>query len=131
MGLGRINSVFSYELHRNLDRKNGESTSCSPKFFELDHYGITEQTIESLESFGDNLNEFNDLPGNADVFVVKNESDGLYYLEDFDEDGMTEQEVAQLESSYAQCIEGMDESLMALREFFPLADDSELNTGDY
>ena len=131
VGLGRNNSVFSYELHRNLDRKNGASTSCSPKFSELDHYGIAQQTIESLESFGNNLNEFNDLPGNADVFVVKNESDGLYYLEDFDEDGMTEQEVAQLESSYAQCIEGMDESLMALREFFPLADNSELNTGDY
>jgi hypothetical protein len=131
VGLGRKNREFHYELHKYLQRKNGESTDCSEKFFELDHYEIAERTITETESFGLNLYEFDNLPGNADFFVVKNDSDGLYYLEDFDEDGMTEEEVAQLESSYAQCIEGMDESISLLREIFPEVDDSELSTGDY
>ena len=112
-------------------QKNGQSKDCSEKFFELDHYEIARRTITETESYGFNLYEFDNLPGNADVFVVKNDSDGLYYLEDFDEVGMTEQDVKQLESSYAECIEGMDESLSLLREFFPQVDDSELSTGDY
>lgn len=131
VGLGKENRAFRYELHKYLLQKNGESKDCSEKFFELDHYEIAERVITEAESFGFNLYEFDNLPGNADVFVVKNDSDGLYYLEDFDEDGMTEQEVTQLESSYAECSEGMNESLTLLREFFPQVDDSELSTGDY
>jgi hypothetical protein len=146
VGLGRKNRSFNFELHRYLQcRTTNDSTNkglrefdknasidCSEKFFELDHHKIAKRTLSATENLGENYFEYDNLPGNADVIVTLNEDDGLFYLDDFeDEEGMTEEEVKELEENYANYREWIDDCIHVLREIFPKIDDWDLNTGDY
>ncbi len=146
VGLGRKNRSFKFELHRYLhshttndsenkglrDFDRNTSTDCSEKFFELDHHRIAERTISATEELGEHYFEYHSLPGNADVMVTLSEDDGLFYLDDFeDEEGMTEEEVKELEENYANYREWIDDCIRVLREIFPKIDDWDLNTGDY
>ena len=146
VGLGRKNRSFQYELHRYLANRttNNEenkgvrdfdrqtSTDCSEEFFRLDHYGIAKRAISECEQLGENFFEYDHLPGNADVMVTLNEDDGLYYLDDFDdEEGMTDGEVKELERQYENYAEWIDDNVDGLREIFPKIEKWDLNTGDY
>ncbi len=146
VGLGRKNRSFKFELHRFLhshttndsenkglrDFDRNTSTDCSEKFFELDHHRIAERTISATEELGEHYFQYHSLPGNADVMVTLSEDDGLFYLDDFeDEEGMTEEEVKELEENYANYREWIDDCIRVLREIFPKIEDWDLNTGDY
>lgn len=146
VGLGRKNRSFSFELHQYLKfRTTNDSTNkglrdfdanttdeCSEKFFELDYHRIAERTISATEELGEHYFEYHNLPGNADVMVTLNEEDGLFYLDDFeDEEGMSEEEVKELEENYANYREWIDDCIRVLREIFPKIEDWDLNTGDY
>lgn len=146
VGLGRKNRSFNYELHRYLESRttNNEenkgvrdfdrqiSTDCSEEFFSLDHYGIAKTAISECEQLGENFFEYDHLPGNADVMVTLNEDDGLYYLDDFDDEaGMTAEEVKELERQYENYGEWIDDNVDGLREIFPKIEKWDLNTGDY
>jgi hypothetical protein len=145
VGLGRKNRSFDFELHRYLslrttnDEKNiqlqeidgSKSIDCSDEFFALDHYSISKKIINTLEELGEHYYEYDNLPGNSDVMVTR-KKDGLYYLDDFeDADGMTKNEVKELENEYKNCSESIDDCLNLLKEFFPTIEDWDLNTGDY
>lgn len=146
VGLGRKNRSFNFELHRYLqfrttndstniglrDFEKSTSTDCSEKFFALDHCKIAKRTVEATDELGEHFFKYDHLPGNADVMVTLNEDDGLFYLDDFqDEEGMTEEEVKELEKNYANYSEWIDDCIDDLREIFPKIEDLDLNTGDY
>jgi len=145
VGLGRKNRSFDFELHRYLslrttnDEKNillpsfdgTKSVDCSDEFFALDHHSVSKKIITTVEELGEVYYEYDNLPGNSDVMVTR-KKDGLYYLDDFDDaDGMTKNEVKELENEYKNCSESIDDSLNLLKEFFPNIEDWDLNTGDY
>lgn len=145
VGLGRKNREFDFELHKYLanqtsnDAENkliwtndSSSTSdCSKHFFELDFYNIAETVILTTKSLGENYFEYDNLKGNADVNVTLNKHDGLYYLDDFDEEGMTATEVKELEQEYERRREWIADCVSELQQIFPKLEDWDLNTGDY
>ena len=139
VGLGRKNRMFQFELHKylksqiNPSRYGQINTDCSDDFFAIDHNEIAKTTIRETESLGDSYFSINHLAGNADVSVTLNKKDGLYYFDDFDEEGMTEEEVNDLRKDYDRYREWILDSAERLEEFFPLMNgyEWELNTGDY
>lgn len=146
VGLGRKNHCFHFELHRYLENRttnNQENKElrefrsqlpidCSDEFFKLDYRGIANKTIRECVELGQNFFAYDHLPGNADVMVSLNEDDGLYYLDDFDdEEGMTAEEVKELERQYENYGEWIDDNVDGLREIFPKLEKWDLNTGDY
>lgn len=139
VGLGRKNRMFQFELHKYLRSKkeqvSGEEfdTDCSEGFFAHDHYGIAKKTIHEAKSLGESYYSLDSLAGNSDVSVTLNEEDGLYYFDDYDEEGMTEEEVNDLRNDYERYREWVLDSAEVLAEFFPPINNYEweLNTGDY
>ena len=146
VGLGRKNRSFHFELHRHLKifspneavskgSKNfdvNNSSDCSEKFFELDHHRIAKRVISEAQYLGTHYFEYDHIPGNSDVMVTLNEDDGLYYFDDYDdEEGMTEEQVKEIQEEYENRKEWIDDCIKSLQEIFPKLDTWDLNTGDY
>lgn len=136
VGLGYKNNAFNFELSkymlsRSESNVRDRDTSCSEAFYSLDFGRIVQITVREMTQLGENYFEYDNLKGNADVAVTLNEEDELYYLDDFDEEGMTEEEVASLRNDYENYDEWIDDNVETLKAYYPLIDKYELNTGAY
>ena len=144
VGLGKLNRIFYFELHKYLEYQttNNEankalfnpsnvSTDCSPEFFQLDFYNIAKTTLKEVEHIGKLYYGYLHLDGNAEVWVTLNEDDGLYYFDDFNLDGMTLEEVNELKMQYENYQEWIQDCTSELKIFFPKMTDWDLSSGDY
>jgi hypothetical protein len=143
VGLGRKNQIFDYELHKQIKNNEAEnaedrdiinnkviSTECSQEFYELDHLQIIKMIIKNLETLGEYFYEWDILPGNSDVMVEKR-SDGLYYLDNEDHEGLTKSEVSKLEADYKRYNKVIISCIANLKNIFPQIERYDLNTGAY
>jgi hypothetical protein len=143
VGLGRKNQIFYYELHKQIINNDAEndpneniftckiiSTECSKEFYELDHLQIIKMIIKNLETLGEYFFKWDILPGNSDVMVEKR-SDGLYYLENDDHEGLTKSEVSELEADYQRYDKVIIRCITNLKNIFPQIERYDLNTGAY
>lgn len=135
VGLGYKNRIFSFELSRyvhsftnNLDKNF--SVRCSDDFARLDHNNVIRQVLKTTEELGENYYEYDSLKGNSEVLVTLND-DGLYYFDDYDEEGMTIEEVNELRNDYEKYSEWIDDCISDLKSYFPKIDTWDLNSGAY
>jgi hypothetical protein len=136
VGLGYKNNAFNFELGKFMEARNENSNAsadkkCSEAFYALDFDRVAQKTIREMTQLGQNFYEYDNLSGNSDVAVTLNEDDGLYYFDDFDEEGMTEEEVNSLRNEYENYNEWIEDNISTLRNFYPKIQDYELNTGAY
>ena len=135
VGLGYKNRIFSFELsryvhsHTNSLDKNF-SVGCSNDFARLDHNNVIRMVLKTTEELGEHYYEYDSLKGNSDVIVTLHD-DGLYYFDDYDEDGMTIEEVSELRKDYEKYSEWIDDCVSELKSYFPKIDIWELNSGAY
>jgi len=136
IGLGYKNNAFNFELSKYMQSHSESSvrdrdTTCSEAFYEFDYAKVARITVREMTQLGENYYEYDNLRGNADVAVTLNKKDGLYYFDDFDDEGMTEEEVNSLRNDYENYDEWIDDNLRTLRAYYPKIDSHELNTGAY
>ncbi len=136
VGLGYKNNAFNFELSKYMQSRTESNvrdrdTSCSEAFYELDFARVARITVREMTQLGENYYEYDNLRGNADVAVTLNKKDGLYYFDEFDDEGMTEEEVNSLRNDYENYDEWIDDNVGTLKAYYPQIDRYELNTGAY
>ncbi len=143
VGLGSKNKFFQFELHKYIEqiKKNDQAdifnnlnrnsnVDCSDEFFVLDHYGIAQDTLDEAASLGNCFVSWDRLAGNSDVVVSRNKSDGLYYFDDYDEEGMTKEEVANLKKDYEELSQRIEGNIFVLGCYYPNIEQWELKNGN-
>jgi hypothetical protein len=135
VGLGYKNRIFSFELSRYMHSQANSlgkdfGIECSDDFDRLDHNNVIRNVLKTTEQLGELYYEYDSLKGNSDVIVTL-QDDGLFYLDDYDEEGMTIEEVNELRNDYEKYSEWIDDCISDLKAYFPKIDVWDLNSGAY
>ena len=135
VGLGYKNQIFSFELSRYIQSRVNSlganfSVGCSAGFTRLDHKNVIQNVLKTTKHLGEFYYEYHSLKGNSDVIVTLRDN-GLYYFDDYDEDGMTIEELNELKNDYEKYSEWIDDCVSELKSYFPKINIWDLNSGAY
>lgn len=139
VGLGRKNRLFAYDpaIDHRLDiygLTGLGNAQYIQAFTALDHGEVVETIITALYSIGVALFEHDSQPSDhTEVYGMLQDvpdSNGLYYFPN-EADGVTRQELEEIDATYERTSESMANALAKLTQFFPEIYIGEINTGDY
>jgi hypothetical protein len=141
IGFGRKNRLFAYDpvYEPAIDLYGytgmGDGGKYIAKFTEHDYYDAVSDLAGALADLSEAMFEWDHLPHNEDMLGYALDEgprdDGLYYIDEDDDEGYTKEEMEDFLEQFADCQSRGDAALKIIHAFFPQCEWGELNTGDY